>query len=73
MRQTYKEVDEAWRAEAAPRFFDGEVDTGMAGSCSVTVLMRDEELFVANCGDSRAVLVYTLPPAQHTIHLRSSG
>jgi len=57
LRQTYKEADDRWREVAAPRFAKGEVDVGMAGSCSLTVLLKGRSLYVANAGDSSAMLV----------------
>lgn len=68
LRQTYKEADDRWREVAALRFAKGEVDVGMAGSCSLTVLLRGRSLYVANTGDSSAMLVRCLSLPQVSSH-----
>jgi pyruvate dehydrogenase phosphatase len=51
------QVDDLWSAKIHQRFVAGEVDLALAGSCALVSLVRDNTLYVANTGDSRAILV----------------
>lgn len=60
-------MDDLWSNEIFSRFVDGEVDLALAGSCALVSLVRDNTLYVANTGDSRAIVV----SVDHTGRMRA--
>ncbi|KAJ4957999.1 hypothetical protein NE237_025110 [Protea cynaroides] len=57
------EVSESAYLEMTDKVLDGNPELALTGSCLLVVLMRDEDVYVMNVGDSRAIVAQYQPQA----------
>ncbi|KAI4996444.1 hypothetical protein ZWY2020_051364 [Hordeum vulgare] len=67
LEQALRETEEAF-FEAAEQGAADNPEIGLMGSCVLVMLMKGEDVYVMNVGDSRAMLVSRREPSRNNIH-----
>lgn len=55
--KAFAQVEQEWLEFASSGFHYGFMDTASVGSCALIAVKIKDKLFVANCGDSKAVIL----------------
>lgn len=53
----FKQIEEEWESFSAVAFKLGFAKTAYVGSCALVALVVDDRMYVANSGDSKAVML----------------
>jgi pyruvate dehydrogenase phosphatase len=57
IKEAYNKVENDWYGIAKSAFEGGFPKAAYVGSCALTTIIHDNKLYVANAGDSKAVLL----------------
>ena len=59
---TFEDIENSYIESVRGTYHLGFRDVGKVGACALVALRYDDDLYIANCGDCRAVLGSCLPP-----------